>query len=365
MLRQICVLICMLSLSGAAYAHLLPKQNATMNVVDEAIFFVVSVPASTLKNVDTDGNGLLSIAEVQAGNLSIRRQFDARFHVSSNGKRGEKVLTWVMPPQTGGETADTDYLVVLHRTNFAKPPKNPRVETDLFGTKAGEAQLVMTATHKVAGVKASETSILETDNPAHTFFRGAWAIFADFVHIGIGHILGGADHLLFLLTIVVVAAGWRYWLCIVTSFTIAHSFTLVISALNVVSISSSVVEIGIAASIVVMAMLNLLTSVAISTKIEWKRIVIIFTCGLLHGLGFAGAVNVFATGSGNQIATLLGFNVGIELGQLLFLGALLLISTVVTRFGWARFAQNLPRFASWCALTLGAILLSVRVAAEL
>jgi hypothetical protein len=50
---------------------------------------------------------------------------------------------------------------------------------------------------------------------------------------------------------------------------------------------------------------------------------------------------------------------------LLFLGALLLISTLVTRFGWARFAQKLPRFASWCALILGAMLLTLRVATEL
>ena len=364
MTRIIFGLLCFLAFSGAAHAHLLPKQNATMNVVDEAAFFVVSVPVSVLKNVDTDRNGLLSIAEVEAGNQIIRHQFDSRFHVSSEGKRGTKVLTWVMPPQSG-DTADTDYLVIMHRANFEKPPNNPRVETDLFGTKAGEAQMVITATRKVAGVKASEISILETDNPAHTFFRGTWAIFADFVRVGAGHILGGADHLLFLLTIVVAAAGWRYWLCIVTSFTIAHSFTLVMSALNVVRISSSVAEIGIAASIVVMAMLNLFSSGAIKTKIEWKRIIIVFTCGLLHGLGFAGAVNVFATGSGNQIATLLGFNVGIELGQLLFLGALLLISTLVTRFGWARVAQQLPRLASWCAVILGLILLTLRVTAEL
>jgi hydrogenase/urease accessory protein HupE len=351
MFARLVLLLWLTALVGTAEAHMLPKQTATMNIVDKATFFVVSVPVSALNGVDDDGNGLLSPTEMQTHTPDIVRQFGKRFKVTDVGNDSSPSLSWVMPPQSDGPPVDTDYVIVLHRVDFTAVPKNPVLETDLFGSKSGEGQMTITATRN--NKAESEVAILEVSAPSHTFFRGGFAIFTDFVRVGMEHILGGFDHLLFLLTIVIAAAGWRYWLAVVTSFTIAHSITLALSALNVARLPANIVEPCIAASIVIMALLNLRSGFATDRRAKWTRVAIVFACGLLHGFGFAGAIGAMAVDTGSRIATLAGFNVGIEIGQFLFVGAVLVAMTLFQKMGRIELASRLPRFASIAAAGLG------------
>jgi hydrogenase/urease accessory protein HupE len=363
------ILVCWCSLSCA---HLLPKQNATINIVDSTAYLVVSVPASALKGVDDDGNGLFSAQEIQKHTRSIELQVAARLHVSASGVEGTPVLTMVMAPHTDGNLADSDYVVVMHRVNFGSLPTHPTIETDLFGTKPGETKITITATRG----KSTEITVLEALSPSYTFFQSGWAIFSHFVRIGTTHILGGLDHLLFLLTIIIGAAGWRYWLCVVTSFTLAHSITLVLSALNIVRPSSAIVEPGIAISIVLMALTNLyylyrpqvsLTADLNTSKImqvtgsrvnlSIARIFLVFACGLLHGFGFASAIGPIAFDTGARIATLAGFNIGIELGQLFFLVSVYWLTSVLSKIGLPQSFLQLPKLASISAVFIGVILL--------
>jgi HupE / UreJ protein len=176
-------------------------------------------------------------------------------------------------------------------------------------------------------------------------------------------VLGGADHLLFLLTILVAAAGWRYWLGVVTSFTIAHSITLAVSALGVLRLPAEVIEPGIAASIVIMAVLNLWFVYSKRSVSARARIAVVFGCGLLHGFGFASAIGAMAVDAGSRIATLAGFNLGIELGQFAFVATMLLLAGMVRRY--LRDLQEFPIaiVASILAAVLGAAMLASRVTA--
>jgi hydrogenase/urease accessory protein HupE len=322
----------------------------------------VSVPLTALVGVDDDGNGQLSLVEIQRHMADIQRQFNARFHVSDNGLPGTGVLSWVSSPINDGTTTEADYVVVMHRANFADVPTNPHITTDLFGTKADERQMTITATHGLDSAKVTEVAILNSNSQSHTFFRGRWSTFVDFVRIGVDHILSGPDHLLFLLTIVVATAGWRYWLGVVTSFTIAHSVTLALSALGVVRVPTNIIEPGIAASIVIMALLNLGvlgTSRRLSTN---GRIAVVFGCGLLHGFGFASAIGAMAVDAGSRIATLAGFNVGIEFGQFLFLGGVLLCIALARQFLKSPPQVAVPTVASIIAAVLGTAMFISRVA---
>jgi hydrogenase/urease accessory protein HupE len=330
--------------AGHSAAHLLPAQNATLNTIDNAAYVVVSVPVSALRGVDNDGDGKLSLEELQRNNAMIVEQFSARFKVTDGDNKGETVLNWLVPPQTDAtETTDdhSTYVILMHRVNFARAIEHPTISTDLFGTGPGESQMTITATRNFAAVGASgvnpaasapaetvgglrEVAILQSGAGTHQFFRGPWSIFADFISIGCKHILGGVDHLLFLLTILVVGAGWRYWLAVITSFTIAHSITLALSVFNVLRLPSNVIEPCIAVSIVLMGLLNLLALRQSKAPNLLARICIVFACGLLHGFGFASAIGAMAVDTRSRIATLAGFNVGIELGQFLFVGAALL-----------------------------------------
>jgi hydrogenase/urease accessory protein HupE len=280
-----------------------------------------------------------------------------------------------MPAQTDGDqtsegNAHSTYVILMQRVNFARTVRHPVVSTDLFGTGPGESQMTMTATRNFAAqasanpttpapaelaVGTREVAILESGAGTHQFFRGKWAIFRDFISVGCKHILGGVDHLLFLLTILLAAAGWRYWLGVITSFTIAHSITLALSACNILRLPGSVIEPCIAASIVLMGVLNLYALSKSKAPRLWARVTVVFACGLLHGFGFASAIGAMAVDTGSRIATLAGFNVGTELGQLLFVGAALALTGIVKKLGVAQISAYLPRIASVIAIVVGAV----------
>jgi hydrogenase/urease accessory protein HupE len=341
-----------------AAAHLLPAQNATLHVVGDKVYAVVSVPLSALVGVDDDGDQLLSGAELLRHQQDISSQFLSRFGLSAGGERGRVLSTWALSPQTGGGAfVPTPYVVVLQVIQFSRPVGELVLHTDLFGTGAGEAQLSLRATRDDVQGPAIELAILDRLSTTHAFFRGAWTTFAQFVQVGVEHILTGGDHLLFLLTILIASAGWRYWLGVVTSFTLAHSITLSLSVFGIVHAPAKLVEPAIAASIVLMAMHNLLRPGAPG---RW-RIALVFACGLLHGLGFASALGQLGIDRVHRIATLAGFNVGVELGQLLFLTAVLGLMALARRLTGGAGVTLWPRLASATAALLGGVLLLQRI----
>jgi hydrogenase/urease accessory protein HupE len=137
-------------------------------------------------------------------------------------------------------------------------------------------------------------------------------VLRSFFDLGIDHILGGYDHLLFLVALLVGVKSLRRLVGVITAFTLAHSITLGLAAFEVVTLPSSFVEIAIALSIVYVAAENLLNLGKRSLWIE----ALVF--GLLHGLGFAGFLGDALRGEESTIVPLLGFNAGVEVGQVLF-----------------------------------------------
>jgi hydrogenase/urease accessory protein HupE len=347
--------------ASPAHAHLLPKQNATLNIIDRAAFCVVSVPVSALRGVDDDGNGLISKVELQRHTAEIQAQFEARFRLRSDGQAGVSALSWVTSPESDGSEPEHDFVVIMHRVNFARVPEHPELSTDLFGTRPGEKQFTITATHGTGAAHITEVAILEPAAHTRIFFRGHWTVFADFVRIGLSHILTGPDHLLFLLTIVVAAAGWKYWVGVVTTFTLAHSITLALSALGSIRVPASVVEPAIAGSIVIMACLNLYLARSAQRSATLGRIGVVFACGLLHGLGFGSAIGAMAVDTGNRIATLAGFNIGIEIGQFACVAVMLFLATVARRIVPGSPRATLATSTSIVAAVCGLAMLLSRV----
>ncbi len=150
------------------------------------------------------------------------------------------------------------------------------------------------------------------------------ASFMAFFHLGVEHIFIGFDHLLFLAGLLLACRRWRTTALIITSFTIAHSITLAIAALGWVRLDSRWVEISIAASIVLVGLDNLWRSN--ETGEPRARWLITFVFGLIHGFGFASVLSESGLASGSQlIISLLGFNLGVEAGQLLLASVFLVL----------------------------------------
>ena len=140
-------------------------------------------------------------------------------------------------------------------------------------------------------------------------------VFQRYLVLGIEHILLGIDHLLFVLGLLFLVTTLRRLAWVVTAFTLAHSLTLALAVLGIVQLASAPVEACIALSIVLLAREAMTEGETVTRRAPW---VVGFGFGLLHGLGFAGALSEVGLPSDQLPLALLSFNVGVEVGQLVF-----------------------------------------------
>ena len=177
--------------------------------------------------------------------------------------------------------------------------------------QSGGAEMAPDGDRQYEWIAANESSrvydLSDLDRPV-----GGWAGFPRLIGIGFTHILpGGLDHVLFVLGLTMLAANLRALFLQISLFTIAHSATLGLAMAGVVAVPGRIVEPLIAVSIAYVAIENLR-----ATSLSYWRLVLVLGFGLLHGLGFAGALRDTGLEGGSFMTTLVGFNVGVELGQL-------------------------------------------------
>lgn len=187
-----------------------------------------------------------------------------------------------------------------------------------------------------------------------------------FLRLGVEHIFTGYDHLAFLLGLLLLGGSLRQLSGIVSSFTLAHSVTLALAALDVVTIPPSIVEPAIAASVVAVAAENLWalrpggdSSSRVSEAIR-RRWRLTFCFGLVHGFGFASALQQLRLPRAALAAGLVSFNLGVELGQLLLVLAAVPLLRVLRR-GTALRIPAAPAL-SWSIAGLGLLWLGERIA---
>lgn len=147
-------------------------------------------------------------------------------------------------------------------------------------------------------------------------------VMVDYTILGIEHILIGLDHLLFVLGLLVIAGTTKRILLTVTGFTLAHSITLFMSTLGIISLPIGPVEAVIALSILFLAY-----EITRHRRDSWTYqapVIVSFSFGLLHGLGFASALGDVGVVADQLLLSLLFFNVGVELGQLIFIAAVVI-----------------------------------------
>ncbi len=144
-----------------------------------------------------------------------------------------------------------------------------------------------------------------------------WQTLVNYIAVGFEHIVPkGLDHILFVVGLFLLSTQLRPLLIQITSFTLAHSVTLALGIFGVISISPAIVEPLIAASIVYVCIENIFAD-----KLSRLRPILVFFFGLLHGLGFASVLTEFGLTKGNYVSGLIGFNIGVELGQLTVIAA--------------------------------------------
>jgi hypothetical protein len=163
---------------------------------------------------------------------------------------------------------------------------------------------------------------------------GALSSAGRFVALGVEHILLGLDHVLFLAVLLLGARGVGSVVRLATAFTVAHSVTLALAALGWVQVPGEIVEPLIALSIAYVAVENVIAANSPGGESR-HRLAVVFGFGLLHGLGFASTLSFTDEIGGPLLASLLSFNLGIELGQALIVLAVFPVLLLVRRLRWS------------------------------
>ena len=160
---------------------------------------------------------------------------------------------------------------------------------------------------------------------------GALEVARTYFALGVEHILAGVDHLLFVLGLLFLVGSWGRLIGTVTAFTVAHSLTLAAATLGLVYVPQKPVEAAIALSIAFVAADILRTDDARKSLTRRAPWIVAFVFGLLHGLGFAGALSDVGLPEHAVPLALLFFNLGVELGQLLFIACALPLAALGRR----------------------------------
>lgn len=176
-------------------------------------------------------------------------------------------------------------------------------------------------------------AVVTPDNPRIEIARSS-SSFGSFVRLGIEHVAAGLDHVLFVCGLFLIVGANRRLVATITSFTVAHSSTLALAAFDVLALPRAPVEATIAASVLLVAV------EATATRDTWtkqKPWLVAFAFGLVHGLGFAGALGELGLPHAALPKTLFAFNVGVEIAQLALVGLLVVAERLFL-------AKKKPRF---------------------
>ena len=180
---------------------------------------------------------------------------------------------------------------------------------------------------------ATQTVRLAPDNIRFTVsgIPSTLEVITTYLSLGIEHILLGIDHLLFVFALLLIVQGWRRLIGTITAFTVAHSITLAAATLGYVNAPQAPVEAVIALSILFLAteIIHMQQGkIGLAQRYPW---LVAFIFGLLHGFGFAGALSEIGLPQSDIPLALLFFNVGVEVGQLIFVATVLLIGMILKR----------------------------------
>jgi len=159
-------------------------------------------------------------------------------------------------------------------------------------------------------------------------------VFKLYFQLGVEHILdiGGYDHILFIITLcaVYLLSEWKKVLILVTAFTVGHSITLALATLNLVSISPALIEFLIPLTIFITALFNVFTPGGRRKKVlHYTKYAAALFFGLIHGLGFSNYLKSLLGSEGKLFTPLLAFNLGVEVGQVLLVLVIFLVTWII------------------------------------
>jgi hydrogenase/urease accessory protein HupE len=339
--------VTLLARDAAAHAVGMSRGDYRVDGAALHVTFVLAGPelAAALPELDPDHDGRVDARELAAGRDALDAALVRATDVRADGRP-------CAPKLEGTRLLEADAVEVT--ATFACDHDIHALDVDCRFIDLFSADHRHLATLHAAASSASFVAV--PANPHLTFDTGAArgsATFGAMVLMGVRHIWSGYDHLVFLLGLVILGGRVRTLAGMITAFTIAHSLTLGLAVLGVATLPSAVVEPAIALSIAYVGVEDLL---GVDVRKRWR---ITFPFGLVHGFGFAGALVELDLPRAQIPGALVAFNVGVELGQLAVLAALLPLVL------WARRFEAVRTYGvkglSACIVVAGCVLFVMRL----
>lgn len=358
---SLCFLAALL-LQGAAWAHKPSDSYLTLRATagsnDIAARWDIALrDLDYVLQLDRDGNGELTWGEVRSRSDDIIRLATGRLQLTSAGS----ACTWApAQPLMLDKHSDGSYAVLSLTARCAgmAGPLKARYSL-LFDVDPSHRGLVQWIAPGVANAQALVFGTESAEQALALQPPGIWPTLRQYLKDGIFHIWAGYDHILFLLSLLLPAVllrrndrwepaprlggAFKEVLKVVTAFTLAHSITLSLAALQIISLPSRLVESVIAASVIAAALNNL------RGTIDRRRWVMAFVFGLIHGFGFASVLADLGLPQGALVLALVGFNGGVEVGQL----------AIVAVFLPLAFCLRATSFYRVGVLTFGSVLVAL------
>ena len=304
------LLLAVLLVPSLAQAHESNTSYSRIFVLADSLKIIFAIDQADVENrfpLDGDGDGIVQGAELLQGGPLVAEFVEERLWVRLDGDEVE--WTHKRYATTLSEEGVL-FLNITYETPLEEEPETVAVGID-FSEQFGEDHKNLAKV--VVPGKFVRQAIFSADKSSHRFALSdkvsVWDHVAEFIALGAEHIFLGYDHIMFLLALIVVGGRLRNLIKIVSAFTLAHSITLVLATLDVVQLPAKWIEAGIALSIAYVALENFWLQ---RSDYRW---VLTFFFGLVHGFGFANVLRQLELPSRGLIASLLAFNVGVELGQ--------------------------------------------------
>jgi len=321
---------------SSAFAHKPSDSYLGLKVEDRKITGQWDIALRDLEyaiGLDGDGNGEITWGELKAKHADIASYALARLKI----RAGTDDCPLRATSQLVDNHSDGAYAVLRFESECPRATDALDIRYSLFFDFDTQHKGLLKLESAIDGKPATLTGVFAADRAEQTFELRARTLleqFIDFGREGVWHIWIGFDHILFLLSLllpaVLVASRHGQWqaasrfspvfwdvLKVVTAFTVAHSITLSLAALEVISLPSRLVESTIALSVVLAALNN------VRPVIAEKRWVMAFVFGLIHGFGFASVLADLGLPRDALLLALVGFNLGVEAGQLAIVAAFL------------------------------------------
>ena len=337
------LLLGLLLAAGAAQAHKPSDSYLTLFADGHSLHGQWDIALRDLEyalGLDANGDGAITWGELKAKHAEIDAYALARLALRVDGRScGLQPEEHLVDDHTDGAYAVLRFAARCPAESFKAVEVEYSLFFDLDPTHRGLLR-VARGSDTITGILSPERPRLEVNAAGRSRLRQ----FADYVREGVWHIWVGFDHILFLLSLLLPSVflfqnrawlpahrfGEAFWdvFKVATSFTVAHSITLSLAALSVITLPSRLVESAIALSVVLAALNN------VWPVVHGGRWLVAFGFGLIHGFGFASVLADLGLPRDALLLALVGFNVGVELGQLAIIAAFLPLAFAL-RATWA------------------------------